>query len=219
MTAGTLWDSRTIQQELVTELVSFYESLLLSTAKVTTVALQPASLLDLHEVSRIMVMTTTADNDEDDVVVLGWVSNWGDAASRACEITFAGGGRQTRRDYVHWVQATVVGPETIAKLLQCNIRKEEDDNNRVVAIRKCLAPYLIHTPQNEEEDDDYFFVPLEELKAGKTTTPALATAKPRSACQNTNNDGAKLPPWQGPPTTTEQIKLEALTSPFDFLFR
>jgi hypothetical protein len=150
------------------ELVSFYESLLLSTAKVTTVEL-PVSLLDLHKVSRIMVMMA---ND----VVLGWVSNFGDAASRACEITFAGGGHQTRREYVHWVQATVGGPETIAKLLQCNIRLEDDNR---VAIPKCLAQYLIHTPQNEEEDDDYFFVPVEELKAAKTT-PALASSKPRT---------------------------------------
>ena len=64
-------------------------------------------------------------------VCLGWVSIWGDAASRTFDMAFAGGGvrttgkqskssKQVSKDYVYVVQASVVDPSTWEKIIFLN---------------------------------------------------------------------------------------------------
>ncbi len=118
MTAGTMWDSRQVQLELAHEVVAFFQSQLATKTMATPLDIQmhatPALELELHEISRIVI---TANQR-----TFAWVSNFGDAASRACDLRFKGGGLSESKEFVHWVHATIVGPWTMANLDSCNVR-------------------------------------------------------------------------------------------------
>ena len=250
MTAGTMWDSRTIQQELVQELVDFYATLLYinnpnddddsSTSVVVTRAI-PASQLDdsIHELCRIQIVLVVKNNNNDGIHqeewILGWVSNFGDAASRACDICYASG-IKNKKEFVHLLHASVVNQETIASILQANIRtkilndydddtKNTNSTREMVALSKYLKPYF----DSEVFDDEkgWLWVPLKSLTVAPINS---GLAPPKSTAIFRNQVGkSKFPaliidthflPLKLDKQQEEQAKLaEALTSPFDFLFR
>jgi hypothetical protein len=249
MTSGTLWDSRSVQKELVDEVLDFYKSLLrlttLSSSKsgsgsssstLTTYAVS-AKELQRHELSRIVIaIAITIQDDDDDggssrmMIPLGWVSNFGDAASRACELTFAGGGHQKKKDYVHFVQATVLGPDTVAGLLYANTCNNGDK----VALPNCLLFYLVMNDNNNDkevgmdEDRDFLWIPLASLTQTDAMPLAPATkpsktlwngsrSSSRRCRQDTNTTKLPLLDVTSRPSP-EQIRAEAATCPFDFLF-
>jgi hypothetical protein len=127
LTAGTTWDARQVQQQVAHELQSLYESFLVGVDSSTTTAgmhqgiqLQRLPISDLarHEHSRIVVTFQGH--------VLGWVSNFGDAAARACELIFKGGGRHDTKEHVYVVHASIVTPTTIQHILQGNSIQNPD---------------------------------------------------------------------------------------------
>lgn len=121
MTAGSMWDSRQVQLELATELQTFYESLLssispihptIATIPITMYAL-PSHKLEQHELSRILLVAQQQQQQgNDNHYILGWVSNFGDAHSRANDIRFRGGGLAESKEFVYWVHATILGSWT-----------------------------------------------------------------------------------------------------------
>lgn len=261
MTSGTTWDARKIQLELVEQLVHFYESLLCPTTTTTTTAesfsskvqlvtkaVRPTEL-EMHELSRIVivaVVATAQDGDQQHQIreyPLGWVSNFGDAAARACEITFKGGGLQkSSKEYVYWVHASIVGPHTIEALLHCNIV----DDHPQVAVANCLKPFLIPDPslsvlpgQSLKEGTALLSVPLAVLMGNKSTESSALTQPWKDppllpVSPNVNNNQilgtgtsdagkqqGKFALWDACKANSllakEQIRAEASACPFDFL--
>jgi hypothetical protein len=241
MTAGTVWDSRTVQQQLVQELLEFYSSLLLlppldendsgdlssSSSSLTTRAVPASQLNSRHELSRILIVLVTNNNNHDRI--LGWVSNFGDAASRAWDISFATGHKK-KKEFVHFVHASVVRPETLTTILQSNssrtttTRNNNQTTREMVALPKCLSPYLILSSDDEDEEQDWLWIPLQALTTPPTNS-GLAPPKPTTTrITGTTTkfpallDVVPLSLSKPDQQQQQQVRLEALTSPFDFLF-
>ena len=146
--------------------------------------------LELHELSRIVVEAkmnnptnstedTLNDGDttnDDDVYTLGWVSNYGDASTRACQLQYAGGASGTAyrgggssstsnnkkkktgstpsstttatiKDYVHVVHAMICHEETMQwMLLQNQAHHEEFKQGQLLTIPKAVAKYMVTAP-------------------------------------------------------------------------
>jgi len=120
---------------------------------------------------------------------LGWVSHWGDAASRACDMAFAGGGvvraggkkknggpssNASTKEYVHVVEASVVDDSSsvFQKILYANSNRvgapadgsagdsRRNENRVLVDVPPVLVPHLIRPLSTASG------IPLEELVVG-----------------------------------------------------
>jgi len=166
LSAPSAVDAREIQNDLVDQLLNYYAGLLVvggdetSRKKLLKRVVVPAANLHNHEWSRIEVhfqLTSDADDERNsdaetrtdsniNTLRLGWVSHWGDAATRACDMAFAGGGvvraggkkksnksaRNTAtKEYVHLVEASVVdnSSSTWNKILYANSNAIANSNN------------------------------------------------------------------------------------------
>ena len=125
----------------------------------------------------------------DHVFRLGWISNYGDAASRACQLQYAGGGsgagvgvkkkESTKtslmasaiKEYVHVVHATLCHEETLQwVLLQQQDKKSEKET--LLTIPRPIAKYMVSSMAsrgpNELEDDNSggegFVIPINVLE-------------------------------------------------------
>jgi hypothetical protein len=127
------------------------------------------------------------NNNSINTLRLGWVSHWGDAATRACDMSFAGGGvvrgggknkysnksarNASTKEYVHLVEASVIDNSSSmwSKILYANsnaplFSTDDADSSRrkekqaLVDVPQVLVPYLIRPiPKNS------LSVPLEDL--------------------------------------------------------
>jgi len=163
--APSVVDAREIQNNLVEELLNYYGGLLMvrggeqSRKKLLKRVVVAAPDLHNHEWSRIEIHfqlhssscsssnrnaeeerdgdTESRTNSDIHTLRLGWVSHWGDAATRACDMTFAGGGivraggkkrynkssrNASTKEYVHLVEASVIdsSSSTWNKILYAN---------------------------------------------------------------------------------------------------
>jgi hypothetical protein len=238
ITAGTTWDARQVQQQLAHELMTLYEQFLVvdydddknsssnrPTERIQLWACSPSQLA-LHEQSRI-VLTLRGGGT---TMILGWVSNYGDAAARACEWYFQGGGRHDTKDYVHVIHASIVSPHTIQQLLQSNIHH---DQNRI-RIPPIVQQQLCGGGSTSLQEDVLVpedSIPLEAVRSSKDilAVPRRA-AQPRDNNNNNNNMMMRMskprsivfPQWE--PRTIHPSGLgkkwkdaEALACPFGFL--
>ena len=139
LTASSIVDAREIQNDMLHELKEYYSKLLvpddtssssMSSDRIVIHHVDPPDL-NMHEWNRIEIHAKTMSSGCQ-TVCLGWVSSWGDAASRAFEMAFAGGGvrttgkqakkssSQVSKEYVYVVQASVVDPSTWEKIIFLN---------------------------------------------------------------------------------------------------
>lgn len=183
ITAPSLVDAREIQKKLVHELSTYYTSLLMDkehhydqfSGRVKNKLLRrvvAASNLNCHEWSRVEIhvqihskssSTHKNQNNSTETICLGWVSHWGDAASRACDMAFAGGGvarvggkrsnRGATKEYVHVIQASVVDSSTWNKILFAN-RSIDLSRRKMLHIPKVLLPHLICPLPGEKQSVD-----------------------------------------------------------------
>ncbi|MGK3735456.1 MAG: seryl-tRNA synthetase, partial [Bacillariaceae sp.] len=166
----------------------------------------PAPDLNCHEWSRVEIhvqiiqskksssssssssSSTTHNNYSKSIetLCLGWVSNWGDATSRACDMAFAGGGvatqvggknskssKSTTKEYVHVVQASIVDSSTWNKILFANRSTDISRQKMIVKIPNSILPYLIRPLPRERKNNvdgdcqsnhtEDVIIPLEEL--------------------------------------------------------
>lgn len=169
LAASSLVDARQIQNDMVAKISEFYQTLRVANGcddrqilqhVVTTRKVSPLKL-ELHEMSRIeLFVDIVVNNDHKGECHLGSVSCWGDAASRACGMTFAGGGlkipkgkKQRSKEFVYIVQASVVNSSTWQTLIDLNSVADESEGGkgqRLLGIPSVLLPYLIH-PMDEIE--------------------------------------------------------------------
>ncbi|KAG7363626.1 hypothetical protein IV203_026987 [Nitzschia inconspicua] len=162
LTASSLIDARRIQSGLVEQLERYYGSLLVTDGERTPLSrisrrTTSPSELEIHEFSRIELFTNTMGMDKG--VKLGSVSCWGDAASRACGMVFAGGGvrdvkakknssNNGKKEFVYIVQATVVDQSTWGNLIAANSSPyttsplEMRKLSALLGISSTLLPYL-----------------------------------------------------------------------------
>ena len=217
ITPGTTWDSRTIQQELLQEMVGFYETLLVapcsnaSTTPLITIVATPANELHMHERSRMIVLLNNG-------LILGTVSNFGDAISRTYDIAFATGEKK-KKDYVHFVHATVVIPTTLSGILKHNTSLQ--NNRELVALPQCVWQHLVTEDNDDQQDKDILWISLQSL------TPRsflFAPARQTSTTRRKNRNHAKFSalsnvvPRQYSSRRDKGTQAEALTCPFEFLF-
>lgn len=165
LSAPSAVDAREIQNDLVNELLNYYSGLVVvggderSRKKLLKRVVVPAANLHNHEWSRVEIhfqlgssSFSESDSEKEDernsdaqsrtdsninTLRLGWVSHWGDAATRACDMAFAGGGvvraggkkksnksarNAATKEYVHLVEASVIdnSPSTWNKILYAN---------------------------------------------------------------------------------------------------
>jgi hypothetical protein len=234
VTAGTTWDSRQAQMELAQELLALYQVLIVNSDsnRVTTLSLQAVPTLDLdrHEQSRVVVVatsrTTTANGNTTEVqqYPLGWVSNFGDSASRACDLFFKGGGLQDSKDFVHWVHATIIGPNTISNLIQCNVCHDQ------VLIPTCLqgegALTTMLADIADDSDSRTMGLPVQSLRSKQvknTLVPArdssrlVAPIERQRQGRGPQNNAAKHKKATFGADSYPSTTGEALTCPFGFL--
>lgn len=238
MTAGTTWDSRQVQMELAHELVALYQCLITDPEAVTfSLQAVPAQDLELHEQSRVMVVatstttnTTAAATDTSSIKTctntypLGWVSNFGDSASRACDLYFKGGGLQDSKDNVHWVHATIVGHNTISNLIRCNVCKD-----KVLIPTCCEGALAMHSQETAQAS-----LSLQSFRPPKTKdimmparkdddcSPRLVAIAPKQQESITAKSKLTLFGVHGSSSgargcTKESLSAESLTCPFGFL--
>jgi len=235
LTSGTTWDARQVQQQVAQELEVFYESLLnvggdssgsgpdTNPSRVQLHSL-PASQLALHEHSRIVLTIQEGRN----MLQLGWVSNFGDAATRACDLIFKGGGRHDVKEYVFVVHASIMTPSTIQYILQAN-RPKEDQN--VVQIPPIIQLCGQRRSQGESSGGDRtVLIPMDDLvKDSKenhgsvfamrhqdTTTAAVTTTTTLQSPTRTRGQGFTLlePQGQYHPIGRKLKTSEARACPF-----
>lgn len=206
LTASSVVDARQMQSKLVTELINFYESLLIPIGNSKSSSLSSSRLrwrqvppchLHPHEWSRVEILVasvydlsnnsnedgieqklsdpTSRANDEASFCLVGWVSHWGDAASRACDMAFAGAGSNgvttsstTTKEYVHIVQASVVDSSTWTKMLHSNRRMSNTHNGgeMQVGVPPVVARHLldpIGQVQQEVSDSVTVWLPWRNL--------------------------------------------------------
>lgn len=208
--APSVVDAREIQNSLVEELWNYYGDLLMvrgdepSRNKVLKRIVVAPPDLHNHEWSRIEIhlqmdsLSSSPSNCEAeeegtesrtngsnrDTLRLGWVSHWGDAATRACDMSFAGGGvvqaggkkkknksarNTSTKEYVHLVEASVIdnSSSTWNKILYANMNSKDSASDADLSRQKekqllldvppVLAPYLARPIPNPSS------VPLEDL--------------------------------------------------------
>lgn len=200
LTAPSVVDAREIQNNLVEELFSYYSGLLKVTGDgqnekkiLTRVVIAPPELHN-HEWSRIEIhiqlrSTLYSPSNCNDVegensdaerstarsvqtLRLGWVSHWGDAATRACDMSFAGAGvvqasgkkkfkstnNASTKEYVHLVEASVIDDSFSMwnKILyinsnHCSFKTGSLKGNETqlqMGVPPVLVPYLIRPTRN-----------------------------------------------------------------------
>jgi hypothetical protein len=94
-----------------------------SSSSLITRAVLASQLHDTpRELSRILIVLVTNNNNQpyhhqdSSSRILGWVSNFGDAASRAWDISFATGHKK-KKEFVPLVHASVIGPDTLTTIV------------------------------------------------------------------------------------------------------
>ena len=168
--APSVVDAREIQNKLIQELLEYYSGLLTavgeSRQQLKRVLVAPPDL-HCHERSRVEIHLQV--NDKIETLRLGWVSHWGDAATRACDMAFAGGGvvqaggkkkykasrNAASKEYVHLVEGSVVDETTWKKILYANSSTESTDVT--LTVPSVLIPHLVRPPS------DSLSVPLSNL--------------------------------------------------------
>lgn len=224
LTAGTTWDARQVQLSIAKELQEWYQSMLAADAPVVELGALATTQLSLHEHSRIVLTTTTTGHDK---IVLGQVSNFGDAAARACDWIFKGGGRHDVKEHVYVVHASMLSPRTIQRIIYANTKimttttPTPGPRGSLVQIPPTLQRFGFVLPSMEDG------VPLESFltnkKKGKKPTPLLAMPsmdKPKKLLKEDaaarNHVRARLLDAKAfPGLPTKQP--EALACPFGFL--
>lgn len=193
LTASSVVDARQVQSNMVEELKEFYGSLLVGEEEkeVDGVVEQRVSImrrrvapseLDCHEWSRIevcaMVGGTPGHDGSTTLFRLGTVSHWGDAAARACDMAFAGGGNARSKgkkkqnafnyvkEYVQVVQASVVKTDTWNKILYLVNRHSNCSHSMTLALKRLLADLpdnaTVHLSEpNDEQKVQPIFGPLD----------------------------------------------------------
>ncbi len=173
--APSVVDARAIQTKLLQELMAYYESLLANSRNVLKRIVVPAPELNHHERSRIEIHVTLSSSSLStqasiQTLRLGWVSQWGDAATRACDMAFSGGGvfqagakkkygnRNASKEFVHLVEASVMDELTWKQLLYANDTQLNDGNeNQLMSVPPVLVPHLVHPIPNTSS------IPLKDL--------------------------------------------------------
>jgi hypothetical protein len=180
LTASSAVDARQVQADLVQELLGFYECLLIPVTRHDSSSMvcwrlrirrAPHSQLHPHEWSRQEILmervvipcdrgngddgasSDRASSSSEGRHCLGSVSHWGDAASRACGMAFAGGGHNgavtspgtATKDFVHVVQASVVDASTWNKILHANRRRCSLNGEILVGVPPFLTCHLMDT--------------------------------------------------------------------------
>ena len=195
------------------------------------------SQLEIHESSRVIVIPSAAANanrpDGSRSSILATISNFGDASSRACDLQFAGGGSRHSgtKDYCHVVVATIHVHSVLSWMLLSSQRQQTTKTQ--VAIPRVIAQHMVRDMEQDGNGEDHrvqdhVLVPVEELLHEKNT-PVFAprndngTSKPDAASGNSTGGKSQLMPFVTTEfpirQTSEKVRMEALTSPFDFLFR
>lgn len=214
MTSATMWDARTMQTELIQELLEFYKSLFplneteIKAHSVTAPELSP------HEVSRVELSLTHQQHGR---VVLGSVSNFGDSSSRALELSFKGGGSHESKDFVHWVRASILSPSTFEALVAGNVIA---DTNKL-AIASCLEPHLIPDgswKSSPRSATNYGSLELSTQPVSTLTSLTEIAQTSGSASQGSQKKLVLLEPQSIPRGMLQkQVQAEAAACPFDFL--
>jgi hypothetical protein len=214
LTASSMVDARHIQNEMANQITSFYETLIVNCTSSTTNERCARKLhtaptdLSLHELSRmdVVIDVPSTSDGQTRTICLGRISCWGDAASRTCNMSFAGGGvrvtgknkggGQNIKDYVYVVQACVVDPCTWGKISSMNAKDPtiETSLKSLLAIPPILLPYLTHHENVLMKDvNGNAFVSWGDLfmnscnkakKKGGTIFGPLNKQAPRSTSQN-----------------------------------
>ena len=240
--APSVVDAREIQNKLVKELLGYYGSLLVDSSQLKRIVV-PAPDLHTHERSRIEIHVQLRHAEQIQTIRLGYVSHWGDAGTRACDMAFSGGGvvgkknRNVSKEYVHLVEASVFDDSTWTKLLFANSNVETDEN-QMVNISSEIIPHLIRPISDSTR------VPLKDLfldeknkrkkkesvfgVVGKQTdTSRVQKLQQEAAIETIGVDkrfatkATKFPPLGVPSSQAElanRIRMEKLSCPYDFLF-
>eukprot|EP00531_Pseudo-nitzschia_arenysensis_P001794 CAMPEP_0116142218 /NCGR_PEP_ID=MMETSP0329-20121206/14790_1 /TAXON_ID=697910 /ORGANISM="Pseudo-nitzschia arenysensis, Strain B593" /LENGTH=534 /DNA_ID=CAMNT_0003637437 /DNA_START=272 /DNA_END=1876 /DNA_ORIENTATION=+ len=166
--APSVVDAREIQTKLVQELLVYYESLLANPKNALKRIVVSAPDLNHHERSRIeihVVLSSDETQEKFQTLTLGWVSHWGDAATRAYDMAFSGGGvvqaggkkkfgnRNASKEFVHLVEASVMDESTWKKILyanstQSNSSSSDGNENQLVNVPPVLVPHLVRPIPN-----------------------------------------------------------------------
>jgi hypothetical protein len=160
LTPSSFVDARQVQTDIVEKITRYYGNLLVpfaggenDSSRIVTSYSQPHEL-ERHECSCVKILAKGIRRDE--LLCLGKVSCWGDAASRACAMSFAGGGlrsvkgrigpkSQIKKEFVYVVQASVVDSCTWEKLIFANSVSCKDQNaEALLGIPPVLRPHLVH---------------------------------------------------------------------------
>lgn len=154
----------------------------------------PIVELSLHEQSRIVV--TFQDQ------VLGWVSNYGDAAARACDLLFQGGGRHDAKEHVYVIHASILNAHAIQRIVLANA---QEDHRRV------------WIPRNIQEGGLHAeTIPLEDFRFSRDVFAMLPrVTKPLTSCNK--RSFPLLEPIVHPGWGIKNGGNEALACPFGFL--
>jgi hypothetical protein len=159
MMAGTIWDSCTIQQQLVQELLEFYSSFLLSPSPLHTKDLDDSSSslssLTPHMPFWSVNYTTlllTPDTTTTIIIIIIIVVSWdgspilviGPVIHERFLLPWA---TKRKRKIVHFVHASImIGQETLMKILQSNISRtmtQKNNAREMVALPKCPSPTIL----------------------------------------------------------------------------
>ena len=199
LTAPSLVDAREIQSNLVEELLNYYSSLLRIGGdeqirkKILKRVVVPPQKLHNHECSRIEIhiqlrslsICSNTEGENSDfqrraacniqTLRLGWVSHWGDAATRTCDMSFAGAGvvqasgkkkykstnNTSTKEYVHLVEASVIDDSSSIWNKIFYVNSNHFGNNTEVSrckadqmlvdIPTALLPYLIRPIPNPSQ--------------------------------------------------------------------
>mmetsp|Transcript_6378 Transcript_6378/g.17383 ORF Transcript_6378/g.17383 Transcript_6378/m.17383 type:complete len:387 (-) Transcript_6378:658-1818(-) len=158
LTPSSLWDSRTIQLELLQDVLALQY--------LDDVEIVSSTDLELYEISRLEILSSATRQR------VASISNYGDACSRACGMQYSGGGsRMQSKDFVHMVQA---------RIYFAHVQPSES----------ALRPYRI-----------------QQQMAASSGTIFAKKQEPKSIRMHTKFPVAK-----------EDVQLEALSTPFEFLF-
>ena len=229
-------DAREIQWNLVKNLVGYFGGLFMARGdgqgqNQLLKHIVAAPHLHNHELSRIEIHfrlpaslsqpTNRNTNEESsgdteirtNTLRLGWVSHWGDAMTRACDMAFSGGGvaraggknkysKSTRntstKEYVHLVQASVIDDSLSMwnKILYANsnailtpdfgkIPSSKKDKQLLIDVPPVLVPYLIRSYQNLSSIpiDDFFLTEKSKRKNKETVFGTLDDDKRISISQ------------------------------------